>query len=371
MKTHTFLKKTLINLPGWRTNRKIIVIESDDWGAVRIPSREIYNRFLTSGFEIDKQYFTKYDCLESNEDITALFEVLHKNKDKNGNPAVITANAVVANPDFDKIKSSNKTAYSYQLITDTYNSYQYHNQVMDLWLKHGIGENLLWPQFHGREHVNVRNWMTVINSTSDAEQLAFDTKTILGIKTLRENDVCKGYMAAFEYTDYDHQLEIENITKEGLAIFNKLFGFSSKSFTASCSIQGEHIDKILKEEGVLYHQLGQQFRPLSNGKIKRVDKFWGQRNTENQLYWRRNVTFEPSKNPGYDWVDHCMWEIKAAFLAGKPAVINSHRVNYTGGIFIENRDNTLKMLDALLKKIKEKWPEIEFMNSEQLGQLIA
>jgi hypothetical protein len=75
-----------------------VVIESDDWGAIRIPSRAIYEQFLAKGVPVNAMYFAKYDCLESNADLELLFEVLAANKDKNGQPAVITANAVVANP---------------------------------------------------------------------------------------------------------------------------------------------------------------------------------------------------------------------------------------------------------------------------------
>ncbi|NTW32234.1 MAG: hypothetical protein HGB12_06370 [Bacteroidetes bacterium] len=31
------------NIPGWRTDRKILVIESDDWGSIRMPSKETYS----------------------------------------------------------------------------------------------------------------------------------------------------------------------------------------------------------------------------------------------------------------------------------------------------------------------------------------
>ena len=33
------LKNNLVNYNGWQTNRKIIVFESDDWGAIRTPSK--------------------------------------------------------------------------------------------------------------------------------------------------------------------------------------------------------------------------------------------------------------------------------------------------------------------------------------------
>ena len=36
------LAKNYVNALGWNSNRKIVVIESDDWGSIRMPSRKIY-----------------------------------------------------------------------------------------------------------------------------------------------------------------------------------------------------------------------------------------------------------------------------------------------------------------------------------------
>lgn len=356
---------------GWSTKRKIVVIESDDWGSIRMPSRAVYDQFMTKGVPANTHYFAKNDCLESNSDLELLFEVLSSNKDKNGQPAVITANAVVANPDFEKIAASNRKEYHYELITDTYNAYPNHDRVFDLWKKEGIGQNMLYPQFHGREHINVASWMKVINSDSPIENFAFENKTLLGMRIPNEKPFGFNYMAAFEYFDKEQQLQIEEITADGLQIFEKLFGFKSKSFIASCGIQGTHIDSVLAANGVEFNQNGHQFRPDGKGGVKADQKFWGDTNEFNQTYWRRNATFEPSRAPHEDWVTKCMAEIDVAFRWGKPAVINSHRVNYSSGIFEENRDNSLRLLDALLKAIIKKWPEVEFMNSQQLGELVS
>ena len=368
------IKKTLTSnyvcFRGWSTKRKIIVIESDDWGAIRMPSREVYDQFMAKGVPANTHYFAKNDCLESNSDLELLFEVLSSNKDKKGQPAVITANAVVANPDFEKIAASNRKEYHYELITDTYDAYPNHDRVFDLWKKEGIGQNMLYPQFHGREHINVASWMKVIDSASPIENFAFENKTLLGMRIPNEKPFGFNYMAAFEYFDKEHQLQIEEITSDGLQQFEKLFGFKSKSFIASCGIQGTHIDSVLAANGVEFNQNGHQFRPDGKGGVKADQKFWGDTNEFNQTYWRRNATFEPSRAPHEDWVTKCMAEIDVAFRWGKPAVINSHRVNYSSGIFEENRDNSLRLLDALLKAIIKKWPEVEFMNSQQLGETI-
>jgi len=66
-----------------------------------------------------------------------------------------------------------------------------------------------------------------------------------------------------------------------------------------------------------------------------------------------------------------MNEINTAFRWHKPAVISSHRVNYTGGLYVENRDHGLASLKNLLTAIVKKWPDVEFMTTAELGSLIS
>ncbi|MBK8547870.1 MAG: hypothetical protein IPL63_10985 [Saprospiraceae bacterium] len=88
---------------GWKTERKIVVFESDDWGSIRMPSQKVYDSLVSKGVRLDSQggyLFNKFDTLADEDDLTALFEVLQSVKDKNGNPAVFTTVCVAANPDF-------------------------------------------------------------------------------------------------------------------------------------------------------------------------------------------------------------------------------------------------------------------------------
>ena len=59
-----------------------------------MPSRDIYELLLSQGIPVNEHYFLKNDCLESEQDLAALFTVLASFKDINGNHPVITANAV-------------------------------------------------------------------------------------------------------------------------------------------------------------------------------------------------------------------------------------------------------------------------------------
>ena len=103
----SLLKKNLINIPGTTTNKKIVVFESDDWGSIRMPSRSVYDSLQKQNLKPEIDPYLKYDSLANAQDMEALFEVLQSVKDKNNNPAIITANAVMGNPDFERIKKDN------------------------------------------------------------------------------------------------------------------------------------------------------------------------------------------------------------------------------------------------------------------------
>src|SRR5687768_5317648 len=102
---HT-IKKGLLNLPGWTTKRKIVVIESDDWGTISIPSKDVRDKLFERNLFPSPSAFRKYDCLESEDDLNEVFGLLSSYTDFKGNHPCITACTIVANPDFEKIENS-------------------------------------------------------------------------------------------------------------------------------------------------------------------------------------------------------------------------------------------------------------------------
>ena len=85
----------------------------------------------------------------------------------------------------------------------------------------------------------------------------------------------------------------------------------------------------------------------------------------------RNCVFEPTHKSGIDWVGYTLKQIEAAFRMNKPAIISSHRVNFCGHIDSENRKKGLNSLKELLKKIVNRYPDVEFLTSTQLASLIG
>jgi hypothetical protein len=165
---------------------------------------------------------------------------------------------------------------------------------------------------------------------------------------------------------------LQKSIKEGLDLFETIFGYRSLSFMAPAYTWNDDIEATLHTNGVKYIQSNfYQNKPLYNGENSVVRHYLGKKNKYGQRYLLRNCFFEPIMSPHLDEVNHCLQEIDTAFKWKKPATISSHRLNYIGSINLKNRDKNLNSLDYLLKSILKRWPDVEFANSVQLGHMIT
>ena len=65
-----------------------------------------------------------------------------------------------------------------------------------------------------------------------------------------------------------------------------------------------------------------------------------------------------------------MKRIGIAFKWGKAANICAHRLNFIGSIDCTNTDRNLPEFKRLLQEIVKRWPDVEFISSDQLGEII-
>lgn len=366
------LIKNLSNLPGWRTKRKIVVIESDDWGSVRMPSLAALKDLMAKGLDVtggDSSRYNLNDTLAGKDDLAALFDTLVRTRDKNNKPAVFTAVSVVANPDFKKIKEDNFKAYYHEPFTKTLERYYGDDAAYKLW-KEGIDNKIFLPQFHAREHLNIAEWMRALQSGDRETLLAFEAG-LWGFNNMKNIDSAISFQAAFDlYNPADLEVQASSI-KEGLAMFEELLGYSASFFVPPNGPFNNALEKVAADCGIKYMSASKiQTEPQGNGKNKKVFHWLGQQNKHQQIYITRNCFFEPSAE-GKDWVSSCLSDISTAFRWNKPAVVSSHRVNYIGTLNPKNRENGLAQLNQLLQSIVKNWPEVELCTSNELGDIIA
>lgn len=356
----------LINIQGWRTSRKIMVLESDDWGTIRMPNPET-RKYLTSKYPKQTwgNTYDRVDNLANADDLSALYEILLQYTDKNGRHPIITANTIVANPDFEKIKAVDYTQYFFEPFTETLKRYPSHAGTFKLW-EDGIRAGVFKPQLHGREHLNVCEWLTALQADRTGIRDAFNHGTWLGVlPDGRRLDV------AF---DYENAIQLEVIARalnDASTLFGQLFGFRSSSYIAPSYTWSDDIEKTLKKIGINTIQSGLfQVPPRADRSGKKRRHYIGQDNGDGQIYLMRNLHFEPALAPNENWVGKCMSGINRIFRWQKPVILSSHRLNYIGNLDEKNRTDTLHILKDLLGQIIQKYPDIEFMTSDELGQTI-
>lgn len=358
------------NLQGWSTDRKILVIESDDWGSIRMPSRETYQKCITDGYRVDNNPYEKYDALETADDLELLFGVLSGIADKSGNSPVITANCAVANPDFTKIRNSGFQSYHYKSIIDTFSEYPKSEKNFSLW-KAGVENKVFFPQFHVREHLNVSKYMSDLKSNDVDIKYCFDHE-LLGAISKDKVRPFNNYVEATRFSTPEDKNEKGIIIETGLKEFEALMGYSSCTYIpANYTISEDYFPLLVRANVRFLQGINAYFEPAANGtdriKHKRVN---GEIDKSGLISLVRNCRFEPALISSVDEVNSCLFDVNTAFLMNKPAIISSHRLNFIGRIHVENRDKNLKLLQLLLQKIIEKWPNVEFKTSAQLGEMI-
>ncbi len=365
------LSNYIKSIPGFHTTRKIVVLESDDWGSIRMPSINVYNQMVRMGFDSQNRY-NKFDSLATSDDLSKLFEVLSSVKDRSGNFCVMTPMCLVANPDFKKIEDANFHEYYYEPFTVTLKQYPGCERSFELW-KEGIASGVFVPQFHGREHLNIVRWIRALKLGDKDTHLAFRYKFWGYLKRLDSYDSGKSYQAAFDI-DTTADIDTFNISiMEGLALFTKLLEYRATCFTPPNGPLNFNNEKTTAGNGIKYIQTARVFyhEPIGNGKTRFRLRYLGKRNKYNQIYLIRNCFFEPSEKANFNWIDKCLYEIGVAFKNKQPAIISTHRVNYIGAISPDNRSNGLIQLRGLLGGITKKFSDVEFLTSPQLGDIIT
>ena len=357
------LAEFLLNLNGERTRKKILVIESDDWGSIRMPNQTAYKSLLDLGIPVNHSAYCKFDTLESNQDLANLLEVLSKVKNAKGESPKLTANFVVSNPDFEKIKQENFTTYFSEPITKTFQSLTPSSKVIDIALE-GADIGIFKPQFHGKEHVNVPFWLQLLTTNKDFKD-AFDYG-LWGLSKDIFPEMSKSVQATYHSND---DVYVKNSIATGLNLFEEIFGFRSRSFIPNNYIFPSHLVGFLSSQGIEVLQ-GMKYllspSTVNDSLVKFRRKFG--RDSSGLTHLVRNCRFEPSEQGTK--VDQTLKEIAMAFFLKKPAVISSHRINFVGGLSEKNRDENLIEFQSLLQSVVQQWPEGEFLFSNEMTREI-
>ncbi len=363
----------LKNLFGWRTKRKIVVFSVDDYGNVRLNSKKAREAMDSAGIKAQTR-FDRLDSLETRKDLEMLYDVLKSVKDSNGKHAIFTPFAMPCNLDFEKIAESGFREFHNETLPVTFEKLseqqpEAYDGAWKLW-QQGMDEGLMVPQFHGREHLNLKVFEEMLAKRDPQVMIPLKNRSYTGFTDSGYSSIAE--MAAFDFWKAEENERFGEIIRDGINKFEEVYGVRPVHITPPVYNIHPSQYPVLKECGIRYIDTALVKKEhRGEGKYKTVLNYTGKRNSEAQYYIVRNVVFEPIEEKGIDWVPYTLKQIETAFSWNRPAVISSHRVNFCGHIDPANREKGLCALRELLKRITEKWPEVEFMAANELGDLVA
>jgi len=361
IKQHIILN--LKNIPGWSTKRKIVVFISDDWGDFRIHSQEEYETLLSYGLPLDKTPHTKTESMANYRDLDRLFEVLDSVKDRKGRPAILSPFTIMANPDFDRIRETGFSQYYYKPFTDTLREQPGGTKTIERWME-GISRGIFQPELHGREHINVPIWMRKLQSGDKVYQFCFDNR--FAHYTAPDSNV--PIQASYFTEREDDFYFLDDSLADGIRLFESVFNRKPTVFNPPNAIFDSRYYMTLFNNGIKNIDSSHwRMEPDGKGNVDKKRRKFGEISDEGIVHFISNCAFEPVRKTT-NVVGDTMKQVAAAFKWGKPALINTHRVNFVTGRNGTHVDRSLKQFAELLQSINKNWPEAEFMGAGEFAQ---
>lgn len=340
-------------------SRRIVIFESDDWGAIRVPSAKVHDSLVKCGYDLDRRPYEHLDGLECDQDVAELMKVLTSFKDNQGNHPIFTLNYLSANPDFDEIRRNDFKSYDWEPIDTTYRHYDSSANVIDL-VKEGIKEGVFEVEFHGREHFDITKWLKDLQINNEDVLNAF-SYNMCGIFPKDNPAYGNKYLVALNADDSFIRRSLE----EGIREFIRIWGYNPKSFIAPCYTWNRNVEEVLAKMGIRIIQTSrfQRFPKSSRRKVH----YMGESNPSGQVYTIRNCAFEPATaKHECDIVSNTLSEIRRVFESNKIAIISTHRINYTSRLSNKNAEQSRLLLSELLTKILSEFPNVEFSTGIKL-----
>jgi hypothetical protein len=335
------------SLSALAPKRPIVVIQSDDWGRVGIPSLEALERLKAAGAKVGHSPWDRYG-LESVGDLDALGNTLALIADRDGNSPCFTANFVMANADLARMRAERYEAFRWIAIADG---------LPKPWSDHLLSEyrdlitgGLFEPALHGFTHFNVQELLACLRENSERGERA---------RLLVENEV--PYLASVtpEYNfalvsrqGGEHFLsepEQADWVSTGLKLFTDVFGTKPATTCAPGYRSNLVTRKLWQDAGIESVQMvGTQPVAMRGGLVD----------------IQRNVAFEPALDSG-DVVARALGQARRAIRKGLPVVICSHSINYITR-FTNAAENGRASLRKLLTGLLEEFPHLRFANTKSL-----
>ncbi|HVO44195.1 MAG TPA: hypothetical protein VMT34_16315, partial [Aggregatilineales bacterium] len=337
---------------SWRCQEPVLVFESDDWGLRRRASSVLLEQVGKPGQWADEE-------LETPDDLEKLYSVLEQYRDPHDRPACFVANFVMAVPDFEGIARSSFTTY-----VDIPLGEASAPSLKAKWLE-GYARRVFFPQYHGRAHLYPDRWLQDLRDDVPGARLLFEAGCVGGLSLLDR----EGWRYHSEYMNWKlgqplSGKKLQNWLQSGLASFQDLFGFRSQSTIAPHYIFTRETLQAWRQGGIRFIQgTNYELVRLPDGNYSAISATLGQR-WNGLMLMSRTAKFEPRPQRADQGLNHALSQMRGCFATRIPAVVDTHRINYSGAW----RDSSVQALETLLSIAAQHRPYV--LTTVELGEAI-
>ena len=336
----------------WRCAEPVVVFESDDWGMQRGGNLAAFQPYGEL-----KDFTTEQT--ETLSSLQSLYDTLESYPDCKGRPPIFTANFITGNPDYVAIEADGFEKYTDIPISAD-------KELLSGW-KEGMERQVFYPQYHGRSHYWIENWLKDLQKDVPGARELFKKRQNGGLALLK-NANWRYHSEYINWQNGDKMSgdELKTWINTGLKYFEDAFGFQPQSTISPHYLLPSSTLKVLAEVGFRFIQGGNYhiLRNTQTGEQLNLNHALGERAAEGMLFLARNVRFEPRPSRPEMGLESAWRNIERCFKANVPVIIDTHRINYTGAWQEESR----QALSSLLKRISQYKPH--FLTSVELGQAI-
>jgi len=334
---------------NWSEHR-VVCFESDDWGCCAWAPDQYALQKVGALREV-RAYWQRArlwnwldGSLETPDDVRFLCDFLECFVGGDGRAPVFTPCYLTANPDFERIAEEG---------LETYHDITIEQGVPSRWARghfvaaarEGFTRGVWRPEYHGRlHHAQPYRWLKAVRD-GEPEAVA-----------LFEEQMFQGSGRLPEYAEMDEATQRE-WANGGIDAFERAFGY--RPYCAINADGSQVTEGIWQDAGI-------------RARLNRPACGQGQRSPHTSMvYLRRNARLEPlglDDEYAQAGFTNCWREVRAAWQAGEPAIVSTHRKNYVSMVAEQQRQGFMQ-LEQLFLAIEESGPEATYLTSAEIAQL--
>ncbi len=303
---------------------RAICIESDDWGLCGfLPDSTALAGLVPD--ELSPGEFPEVYWRSTLEDSTVLAQlcaVLASHPGRDGMPAVMQANYILASQGYHPGPVDSVVAWTTHVLPDAPPGYD-RPGLFDA-VRDGMLAGVWHPEFHGRWHYDpaLRHERTAASSA---------VRTAASHQIL----VFPGSEEAWELGPWRDAAVVAREFEQSVAEFKTLFGYAPRSVIAPDYVWNDANEAIWCERGLRVIQGQRQQRKASwrgyPGRFRKVlHRTWARWSRHDRVYLDRNCIFEPVQQEAPRSItEGAIASVRSAWRRDEPAILEAHRVNFS------------------------------------------